>query len=369
MKNEDYNFEEWQTTREQIQNFDNLIHDIRKYGFTFITALLATQALLIPYLPQQSPNIPQTLIVFPDIIKAAILGITLLLILAVAFFEKSYQQYQVLTAQRSIILELKLNLNLTKTLSYQFNNSTIKSCEFLVYLIYVLATFALAIFIINQKYIAIIIGLLFISIVVLLIIFNMKHANHPNWPNVDWSVNKLECKKGEKIEITATNLGMNPIKLYHGDPVWEIRKQDRSVRPYTEKIKIDLELNQFDSYTWFWDTKKFVGVYQIFPLFPKSCRCKNNPLKKIICYLINWNFDHCIPKHNTQQTKNEKKSENKIKNWILSKILTKRDIGEYHLSRTIKVYEENSPVNKYYKSLSYGKKGSIKKRFGNNTNE
>jgi len=45
---EDPRLLEWQTIRELLFKFDSLVHDIRKYGFSFVTALLTAQAILVP---------------------------------------------------------------------------------------------------------------------------------------------------------------------------------------------------------------------------------------------------------------------------------------------------------------------------------
>jgi len=335
MKWDDHSFEEWQSTRELLKNYDDRIHDIRKYGFTFITALLATQAILLPYLPNQSNS------GLPDNIKTGILAITLLLILALAFFEKSYQLYQEAAAQRSIILELRLNLNFSKSLSYQFNDRTIKLYETLVYVLFVLTTFGISLFVLDLRNYLLPIFLFIVSMGILLVISKMKHSGHPNWPNIDWSVNKLECIKGEKIEITATNLGKKPVVARAGKLVYGIKRQDKPKKEF--KTTEHITLHQYESYTWFWDTYPCnEGVYQIFPLFPKSCSCNNNIFKKIVCNLISWDYDQCFSKnHVPPSTFMFKRWIHERKQKILCKVLEKDKVGKYPLSRTVTVYNRD----------------------------
>ena len=40
--------EEWAEARKMLGYFDEKLHDLRKYGFTLITGLLAIQGLLLP---------------------------------------------------------------------------------------------------------------------------------------------------------------------------------------------------------------------------------------------------------------------------------------------------------------------------------
>jgi hypothetical protein len=39
--------EEWKQARDVLKSFDDRIHDLRKYGFTFITGLMAVEGILL----------------------------------------------------------------------------------------------------------------------------------------------------------------------------------------------------------------------------------------------------------------------------------------------------------------------------------
>jgi len=68
-KEENVNFKEWEVARNVLKEFDDRIHDLRKYGFSFLTALLAAEALLIPGPIAEAAGKAG----IPDLIKLAVL--------------------------------------------------------------------------------------------------------------------------------------------------------------------------------------------------------------------------------------------------------------------------------------------------------
>jgi hypothetical protein len=104
--------QEWQTARDIISSFDDRLHDLRKYGFGFITALLAAEYLLVPS-GSTSPALP-------NIIKLAVLLITLMLIVALHLMDRIYRILQSGAATRAIIVEKLLNLELTEVIGAKY---------------------------------------------------------------------------------------------------------------------------------------------------------------------------------------------------------------------------------------------------------
>lgn len=95
---------EWEVARGVLTDFDEHLHDLRKVGFTFITALLAAESLILPsrLLDANIEDITKSL---PSETKFAVLLVTILLILALQFIDRNYQVVQGAAAKRAMILE------------------------------------------------------------------------------------------------------------------------------------------------------------------------------------------------------------------------------------------------------------------------
>lgn len=258
---EDPKLEEWTKVRELLYQYDDRIHDVRKYGFSFVTALLTAQALI---LPNTSSDVASAEI------KGVIIFITLLLILALAFFEKSYHLIQEAAAQRGLILEIILNLNLTETLSYQFHNKKVRRYEFSVYIIFVITTIVFGAFIVPDNYLFLDF-LAGISLGLFYLIYKLNVNSNTSWPGTDWSVDPLECESGTLVKITMTQLDNDKTDIEKDDIVWRIWDQDKlREKPIIEQAKSCITIHQYQSHTWLWDTKGLpTGVYRIYPLLKK----------------------------------------------------------------------------------------------------
>lgn len=99
---------EWTTTRQVIDKFDGYVNDLRKYGFTLVTGLLAATGYL--------SSAPGT-----AISAGAKLGISVAmlgLIVTLAYLDGAYRSLQRGAIARAIILERSLNLDLTSAISH-----------------------------------------------------------------------------------------------------------------------------------------------------------------------------------------------------------------------------------------------------------
>lgn len=95
---------EWSAARDVLDKFDERMHDLRKYGFSFVTALIAAEALL------KVDNLSNH-------IKLTVIWVTLGLIIALRLFEQNYQNFQEAAAKRAESIEKRLNIELTEVLS------------------------------------------------------------------------------------------------------------------------------------------------------------------------------------------------------------------------------------------------------------
>jgi hypothetical protein len=260
---DDMSLKEWEVARNLIKEFDDRIHDLRKYGFSFLTALFAAESLLIPgYI-----NIRAGQPFIPDFIKLAVMLVTLLMIVALRIMERNYQLFIKCASQRARILERNLNLELTEIISSRHRREKISKYENLIYICFVLGIGGLGSTILFPNYIAMGIMLLF-TVVVLFGIKNIKSFDieYSFKKFTDWTIDRLECKRGDTIRITLTNLDeASSFKIKSGDVAWEIKTQDGCLI-HQEKIAKDISIFSDGNYTWLWDTRSVeCGIYEVFP--------------------------------------------------------------------------------------------------------
>src|SRR5712692_10472090 len=112
---------EWESARGLLKDFDDRIDALRKYGFTFVTALLTAQSLLLPFVARLTDST-----VLPDSVKFAVVSVTLILILTVKVIETGYQSFQQAASSRATIIERVLNLELTDVITKRFKAGHVK---------------------------------------------------------------------------------------------------------------------------------------------------------------------------------------------------------------------------------------------------
>src|SRR5437870_331936 len=99
--NGDNRLEEWKVARDVLQQFDNRIHELRKYGFTVVTTLLTLSGFLLnaPIAPTSTGGTQP----LPDPTKVAVVGTIMLLIVGLRFLERNYQLFNRATSIRARI--------------------------------------------------------------------------------------------------------------------------------------------------------------------------------------------------------------------------------------------------------------------------
>ena len=129
---------EWQAARDVVDAFDERLHDLRKYGFSFVTGLLSVDAL------------------FSSITvgwKLAALLATLVLIVSLDLVDRNYRVFQTAATIDAQLLERRNEMNLTQTISRIYDNAHIKFFFQTVYILFTLATLLLGWFIMaGQSY-------------------------------------------------------------------------------------------------------------------------------------------------------------------------------------------------------------------------
>jgi hypothetical protein len=123
--------DEWKEARTVINSADSQLSDLRKYGLTFVSGLLAAQGLIEFPLKSASQAVP-------DSVKFAILVASFFLILGIFDLDRRTRTIQRAAAQRACMLEGDDGLTKVISRTYQPNES-ITSIDVL-YLIFILAT-------------------------------------------------------------------------------------------------------------------------------------------------------------------------------------------------------------------------------------
>ena len=95
-----------------LTEYDGFLNDLRKYGFTFLTALLAAESVLVPTIYSKSGIAAGT--VLPNSVKVAVLVINLLLIILLRLLDRNYQVFEDAANGRGLRSERSLNLGLTE---------------------------------------------------------------------------------------------------------------------------------------------------------------------------------------------------------------------------------------------------------------
>lgn len=263
---------EWTKTRDTIQIFDDKLYDLRKYGFSFITVLLAIEGLLLPYIPATlsvNPIVTATAngtalengnqdgtegtsgdnsstkssSGLPDGVKIAVLGVTSLLIVAVKWLDGQYQAYQHAAASRAKVIERLLGLGLTDQLSYRYQFSKLWRARQLLYGALhgaVVGLFAAVVPLTDP--------MLRIALALFVAAIAFEGYCYYRWisPNrlegssrSDWAIDRVQAQRGDQVRIIMTNLcpdkkeqeeffkkqgcGENGVRKFRGDqPIWQI---------------------------------------------------------------------------------------------------------------------------------------------------
>ena len=230
-----YLIKEWEKSRDIMTDLLDHLLNLRKYSFTFITALLSAESFLLPYLlkPEliEVPNTdgfwylnPSNL---PDMLKLAILLVNLLLILAVVVIDRNVTVIQYSAATRTRILERALNLEFTETTTKGYRGAKCEKWFTRLYSFFVVIILILGCFVLFPNFLLIsilaVIGLITIRSIIEIRKPKVKYEHGP----MDYTIDKLHCKIGDTIAITLTNLGRKTeIRLNPDDVLWVIKSEN-----------------------------------------------------------------------------------------------------------------------------------------------
>jgi hypothetical protein len=188
--------EEWKQARDVLKSFDDHLHDLRKYGFSFLTALFATESILARSSDARSLD-PQ--------VKFAVFAVTLLLIAAVHLFDKNYRIYQEAANTRALVLERKLNLELSEDVSVRHRKNRVNLIVATVYVMFIVGVLLLGSFVLEGEQ-GWIIGLVVFGTVIGVVPIFTLGLHYAYKEGEDWTISPLECARGELVKITLNNL-------------------------------------------------------------------------------------------------------------------------------------------------------------------
>lgn len=195
---------EWEESRSVLKTFDDRLHDIRKYGFSFITAFLtATTILFERYIVDPSTGFTGE--VFPESIKATILGVTLLLILGLYILDRNYRVFQKAASTRINVLEKLLNIELSDVITQRYRKSLVEAFMTVVYLCFVAGVGLLGLAVLSNSLIYLLTATLIVGLVILILSIDFFVVKF-RYGMIDWILDKLECKQGDEVRIILTNL-------------------------------------------------------------------------------------------------------------------------------------------------------------------
>lgn len=281
---------EWQTIRDLMKAFDDRIHDLRKYGISFITTLLTAQSLLLPSsLVSNAINSNIT-----DYVKLGILSITLVLVIALRQIERVYQLYQTAANLRGIIVERRLNIELGETMTDRSARFRMSDKITRIYVLFALADAGIGLFVLDSPFYKLLLSALAGGVSLWLWRIGKSQLTYKREAAEDWSFDRTECKQEQTVKITLTNLSQRKpqsafLKLFHkrprnqsiefagGDLVCGIRlaltESDVSGPSAIEWIRTgeSVSIPPLDYYSWFLPIMgKEPGIYEVYPTVDKE---------------------------------------------------------------------------------------------------
>jgi hypothetical protein len=134
--------EEWKEARQVIASIDDKLQDLRKFGPTFVTALLTAQGLTEIPLASSTGYLPPA-------VRLVIIFATDLLICSLFIMERPLRLVQQAAASRAITLEREMGMFLTKGISESYQRNRPWNYIDVVYSLFLGATGALGFIILN----------------------------------------------------------------------------------------------------------------------------------------------------------------------------------------------------------------------------
>lgn len=235
----DPRLEEWQQARTTIEAVDVRLSDLRKYGLSFISALLAVQGLT-------EVGGPSGFV--PPWIKLVIIIVTMVLIVSVALIDRLNRVTQKAAALRARVLERQLGLKLTHDITRVYAEERVNWTVEGLYLSMIVAAGALGFGVLNptawnwawESYADIFATVGAGLAMGFAVPFGQKVRL------VDWSLDHIRCVQGDELELWVTNLSGQHLRAADDLTLWEVEGADPSAhlfRKASDAGKVFLEVD------------------------------------------------------------------------------------------------------------------------------
>jgi hypothetical protein len=248
--------EEWKQARDTLKFYDDKLDALRKLGFSFLTGLLAAESVVL------KPDIS-------SLVKLAVFLITLLLITAMFLLDKNYRCVEEAANTRALVLERKLNLELSETITYRYRIDGINNRVFWLYSLFILGVFVLGYFVLWPFVIPVVMLAVFSIAAFAYIKYNQSELSVFYRDRCDdWTVSPLSLNNGETIRITVNNLTKKligdstvpqPITFESGEMIYRII-DEKGIEINNKKAEEEMKV--YYNYTWTYKFNKD-GVYRV----------------------------------------------------------------------------------------------------------
>ncbi len=257
---------EWEVARDVIKTFDEQIHDLRKYGFSFITALLTAQSILIPAVGG-SPSSSS----IPDSVKFGVLAVTLLLVVALRVLEYTYRFYQKSAASRAVVVERQLNFELTETVANRFDWEGMRKWYTYLYYLFAVGVLGVGLFVLSLPFALFLVLLTALAGYAVHAMEKVELDFESHGPE-DWTLDRRHLLGSDPLTITLTNLEKTELRLPNGKPLFRITRESDGVLVWAQDAAEDVRIGPMNNFSWQWTPsrqnlqgKVEPGIYRVFP--------------------------------------------------------------------------------------------------------
>jgi len=272
---------EWDTARAILSKTDDRLFDLRKYGFTFIAALLTAESLLLPYTDTLNTIVgePPTRLFWdpvnlPDALKFAVLFANLLLIIAVVVIDRNFIIIQKAAASRARVLERTLNLELTEVITHRYRSAKVEWWVTGLYSFFVSIVLTLGFFVFSEN-LPLFLVLLICGIITIFVIVGIRTSMNIEYKYgpIDFTLDRLHCTKGDKVAITVTNLEKEDIIIEPTDCLMSVKDENgKELKKLNVKEKVTI--GDRGSYTFLLNTDELGNETKFEEGICRVYRCK-----------------------------------------------------------------------------------------------
>ena len=257
MASSDNTIEEWKEARSVLARFDENLHDLRKYGFSVLSAFLALDAL------QKMTSIDAGA-------KFGLIVVTMALIITLRLLDQDYQKLQGAASIRARILERSLNFELTDTITDRYKRDNLYHFNFAIYCGFILIAIIIGLIILpadmyGYLYIAGIISYLCLIGIDVFLRVNVIHKGTTF--KEDWTIDRVSCNVGEKVRITITNMDDKKDLVFAKDELLFTFRDEENKYTGEQIADNEITIPPEGNYSWLWDTSDILPdkIYRIIP--------------------------------------------------------------------------------------------------------